>query len=581
MPSITRRWAFLFIVTCVFVVSLYKSWSWQGNLQLSGAYRGFAGQASASKWTRYRERYPVRSFRKLPKGNTQKLPIIQYGFAEEPPETKKIRLERRQAVREAFAHAWKGYRESAWGKDEVSPISKESRTTFGGWAATLVDSLDTLHIMGFEAEFDEAVATVAEIDFTTPHSETINVFETTIRYLGGLLAAYDLSGRAILLTKAMELGEMLYVAFDTERRIPVARWNWTSALQGNQQSPEEAIIVAETGSLSLEFTRLSQLTGNPKYYDAISRITDMFHQQQSQTKLPGLWPIVFFGRLVDTTAHNEFSLGAMADSLYEYLPKEYLLLGGAQAQYREMYEAAIGAAKQTLFFQPMTPKNDDLLISGIVKIAEDGMVLKPEGQHLVCFTGGMVAIGAKIFGSDDLDIAKKLVNGCIWAYESMPSGIMPETFAVVPCNNTPCEWDEEKWRAEIKRTASDTDDATEKLLKAGKIPEGFTQIINPSYLLRPEAIEAVFVLYRITGDAYLQEKGWKMFQAIEKATRTSTAHASLSDVTEKTPQQWDKMESFWTAETLKYFYLLFSDPGDISLDRYVLNTEAHPLKRPD
>ena len=94
-------------------------------------------------------------------------------------------------------------------------------------AATLVDSLDTLHIMGFEKEFDEAVAAVSQIDFNRPGEEILNVFETTIRYLGGLLAAYDLSGRAILQDKALELGEMLYAAFDTENRLPVARWNWT------------------------------------------------------------------------------------------------------------------------------------------------------------------------------------------------------------------------------------------------------------------------------------------------------------------------------------------------------------------
>ena len=40
------------------------------------------------------------------------------------------------------------------------------------------------------------------------------------------------------------------------------------------------------------------------------------------------------------------------------------------------------------------------------------------------------------------------------------------------------------------------------------------------------------------------------------------------------------MESFWLAETLKYFYLLYSEPSLISLDDWVLNTEAHPFRRP-
>jgi len=74
------------------------------------------------------------------------------------------------------------------------------------------------------------------------------------------------------------------------------------------------------GSLSLEFTRLAQLTGKKKYFDGISRITDYLDQAQNHTLIPGLWPWT-----VDTTGPNfpsaTFTLGAWADSLYEYLPK--------------------------------------------------------------------------------------------------------------------------------------------------------------------------------------------------------------------------------------------------------------------
>lgn len=89
-------------------------------------------------------------------------------------------------------------------------------------------------------------------------------------------------------------------------------------------------------------------------------------------------------------------------------------------------------------------------------------------------------------------------------------------------------------------------------------------------LSRPEAIESIFILYRTTGDAVLLEKAWSMFQAIEKHTRTDIAHAALTDVTLAEPPKADKMESFWTAETLKYFFLIFSEPDFISLDDYVL-----------
>lgn len=98
-------------------------------------------------------------------------------------------------------------------------------------------------------------------------------------------------------------------------------------------------------------------------------------------------------------------------------------------------------------------------------------------------------------------------------------------------------------------------------------------------LLRPEAIESVFYMYRITGSPIWLDKGWKMFESIIKATSTSYGHSAISDVTVKQPFQLDEMESFWLAETLKYFYLLYSTPDTVSLDEWVLNTEAHPLRR--
>lgn len=86
-------------------------------------------------------------------------------------------------------------------------------------------------------------------------------------------------------------------------------------------------------------------------------------------------------------------------------------------------------------------------------------------------------------------------------------------------------------------------------------------------------------MYRITGDPAWQTKGWKMFEAVIKATSAKYGHSAIQDVTSDEPMHTDQMESFWLAETLKYFYLLFSTPDTISLDDWVLNTEAHPFKR--
>jgi mannosyl-oligosaccharide alpha-1,2-mannosidase len=87
-------------------------------------------------------------------------------------------------------------------------------------------------------------------------------------------------------------------------------------------------------------------------------------------------------------------------------------------------------------------------------------------------------------------------------------------------------------------------------------------------------------MYRITGDPEWMEKGWRMWQAVIAAVRTDVGHSAVLDILDETPHQTDEMESFWVAETLKYFYLLFATPDVISLDEWVLNTEAHPFRIP-
>lgn len=113
-----------------------------------------------------------------------------------------------------------------------------------------------------------------------------------------------------------------------------------------------------------------------------------------------------------------------------------------------------------------------------------------------------------------------------------------------------------------------------------RLPPGFSRITWRKYILRPEAIESVFYMYRITGDQYWRDVGWNMFTAIDKHTRTVHGHSAIDDVTRRAPNQLDQMESFWLAETLKYFYLLYDDPDTWSLDEWVFNTEAHLFRRP-
>ena len=247
------------------------------------------------------------------------------------------------------------------------------------------------------------------------------------------------------------------------------------------------------------------------------------------------------------------------------------MLGGQIKSYRTMYEDFVEVARKHLFFRPMTIGEKDILIAGSLNVYPGGRTtLSPDLQHLTCFTGGMLAIAGKIFNRpDDFEDGRRLADGCVWAYRSTITGIMPETFTAVPCpNQTACPWDEKAWYASIDPHANE--DAIRERINIMQLSPGFALIQDKRYLLRPEAIESVFVLWRITNDQYWADSGWDMFKAIQAHTTTDLAHSAIENVMVPAPSKVDEMESFWLAETLKYFYLLYSETNVISLDTYVL-----------
>ncbi|AEO65097.1 087370f7-07de-420c-a5bf-ba3c0a36ffff [Thermothielavioides terrestris] len=567
MTAVDRRLGRVLLAAAVFLLSLRLLLP-AGPRHLKTSHPQINFRPSSFDWTSVAQRYPVSSIRPLPTGRPKQFPPVQHAFRGYVHDATTKR--RQEAVRAAFVRSWDSYKTYAWLQDELAPVSGGGKTTFGGWAATLVDSLDTLWIMGLEDEFYVAAAAAAQLDWANTTETAVNVFETTIRHLGGLLGAYELSGVPALLKKATELGDMLYMAFDTPNRIPGFWLNFQNAKQGLQTAGTNDPS-ASPCSLSLEFTRLSLLTGDAKFYDAVARISDFLERTQSQSKLPGMWPklINFHDETVDDD--NGFTLGALADSLYEYLPKMAALLGGRVPSYEKMYRAAMRVAKEHLLFRPMVAEHDEegrnILFAGDAYVHPDHIDHVPEGQHLSCFTGGMFALGGKLFNvPDHVAIGERLARGCAWAYDAFPTGLMPEIFNIVPCSSIdgPCPWDEERWQKEGDQ----------------KLKKGFKNARDPRYILRPEAIESVFLLYRMTGKEDLRDLAWRMFEAVMGATKTALANSAIADVTvEGETTKTDSMESFFLAETLKYFYLIFSPPDLINLDEFVLNTEAHPLRR--
>jgi mannosyl-oligosaccharide alpha-1,2-mannosidase len=246
-------------------------------------------------WKKQEEHFPipVEELIHLPIGKPRDIPKIQFKFPDETPTAKAERELRLGVIKAEFEKAWKGYKTHAWMHDELMPETGGFKDPFCGWAATLVDSLDTLWIMGLEDDFVEAVEAVRQIDFTTCARSDLQVFEITIRYLGGLVAAFDISGQiySILLDKAVELAEILMGAFDTPNRMPVLFYQWKPAFASQAHRAGSRANLAELGSLTVEFTRLAQLTKEPKYYDAVARITDALEDWQKRgTRMKGVFP---------------------------------------------------------------------------------------------------------------------------------------------------------------------------------------------------------------------------------------------------------------------------------------------------
>jgi Glycosyl hydrolase family 47 len=300
------------------------------------------------------------SFTRVPLHDVQRRYQIQANFPSESRAAKGQRLYRQAQVKEAFQHAWRGYKAHAWLHDEVLPISSGHKDTFVGWAATLVDGLDTLWIMGLKDEWDDALKALENIDFSKPNAERIPVFETTIRYLGGLLGAWDISEHQypILLTKATQLGDLLFKSFDTQSGAPVPYYWWEhpeehhTMVEGKMEGNNN-VLVAQIGSLSLEFIRLSQVSGDPKYANAIQKVTDELERTQNITSLPGIWPTTAdcAGKELSFSS-LEFTLGAWA-GMSSFLP---FLVCTIICEYRKPY-TYIQCTHNQILYSSIFPKH--------------------------------------------------------------------------------------------------------------------------------------------------------------------------------------------------------------------------------
>ncbi|KAG7499394.1 endoplasmic reticulum mannosyl-oligosaccharide 1,2-alpha-mannosidase-like [Solea senegalensis] len=450
------------------------------------------------------------------------------------------RVDRVEAVRDAFRHAWKGYKEFAWGHDELKPISK----SFGEWfglGLTLIDSLDTMWILGLKEEFDEAKSWVdKELSFN--RNVDVNLFETTIRVLGGLLSTYHLTGEQLFLDKAKDLGSRLMPAFKTPSKIPFSDVNIGKGTAHPPRWTSDSTL-AEVTSIQLEFRELSRLTQEPQYQEVVNEVMRLVHKLPG--KHDGLVPMFINTNSGQFSHKGVFTLGARADSYYEYLLKQWIQGGKTEDDLLEDYIQAVEGVKKHLVRQTGPSK-----LTFVGELSHNRF--NPKMDHLVCFLPGTLALGAHNgLPVDHMDLAVQLMETCHQMYVQMETGLSPEI-------------------AHFNLQASDSRDV-------------FVKPADRHNLLRPETVESLFYMYRFTKDTKYRDWGWEILQSFNKYTKVSGGgYTSINNVLDPVnPGPRDKMESFFLGETLKYLFLLFSDDDAnadlLRLDKYVFNTEAHPL----
>ncbi|XP_063837980.1 endoplasmic reticulum mannosyl-oligosaccharide 1,2-alpha-mannosidase [Ostrinia nubilalis] len=443
--------------------------------------------------------------------------------------------ERQVAVVQSFKHAWKGYKEHAWGHDNLKPVSGMASDWFS-LGLTIVDGLDTAYIMGLKQEFEEGKQWIKDQLIFTKNKD-VNFFEVTIRVLGALLTNYHFTQDEMFLEKAKDLGDRLMAAFSSPSGIPYSDVNLGTRMA---HAPEWShySTTAEVTTVQLEFRELSRASGNPVFEDAASAVSEKIHQLP---KKHGLVPIFINPNTGHFLPHATITLGARGDSYYEYLLKQWLQTGKTINYLLDDYMTAIEGVRE--FLAKRSSPNKHLFIGELSAGSES---FNPKMDHLTCFLPGTLALGhANGLPDWHMKMAEELLYTCYLTYAAHPSFLAPE---ITHFN-----------------LASATDDM-------------YTKTADSHNLLRPEFVESLWYMYQITGNTTFQDWGWQIFQSLEKYAKVPNGYTSLANVKSEKPLQRDMMETFFLSETLKYLYLLFSDDRYIiDLNKYVINSEAHPL----
>ena len=308
-----------------------------------------------------------------------------------------------EKVIEACRHAWNGYMEYAAGYDDLQPLTRNGKNWYKhSMMMTPVDAYDTFILLGMKKEADEAKKIILSQPGFDVDNE-VQVFEVTIRILGGLIAAYEMDGNKRFLQLAIDLAERMLPAFNTPTGMP---WRYihlqTGAVRDSINNP------AEIGTLMMEFGKLTTITGNSRYYETAKKACMEVFKRRSAIGLVGLQINVLNGEWKNTSSQ----IGAYIDSYYEYLFKSWKLFGDKDFKNAwEVHHAAIG--------KHLLSKQDQGWFMTIVDM-HTGKEIKPHYGALDAFYAGLLAYAG------DINTAREVQKANAYMWDQF--NIEPELF---------------------------------------------------------------------------------------------------------------------------------------------------------
>jgi len=455
---------------------------------------------------------------------------------------------RRLHLQSAMKRVWKSYCQYALGKDELEPLTRKGRVSWGNNGALIIESMDTLWLMNLKDEFVVARDWVRDSFSFDNNVDVVSVSKTTSRILGGLISAFDLSAETILLEKAADLANRLYPAFSSSPSgIPFTLGNLNKPHYFN--SVMNTVPLVDIESLQLEFRRLSKVLDKPIYAKAVKKIYDITASISLQTD----GNTIPQNLVLDDSNKPSFEgkikyFGPEGKLFFETLLKVSIQVGDINNKYRSIYDQGVNYMIENLL-----RKSKATGLTFIADINEGEIVNKMD--HSLCSYAGTLVLGAYThpaglnheIAQRDLRIGEDLARTCYSMYSQMKSGLSPESVFFNMDSNVPNE------------TVS--------------VPPN-----SSFYRLRSEFAESLFILYQLTQNSIYQEWGWKIFESIENYCRTDVAYATLKDVNDPSKGFHNEMDSNFISKTLKYLYLLQDPYTEIDVLKHMFNGHGHPIK---